>query len=157
MELSELRQMTGADLRVKEREAREEVFRLRLKLRTNQLDNHAGYRRARRELALIMTLLGEKARSEARNREEGRVMRERIKRREGTVVSAKMTKTVVVKVDRMVEHAIYGKRVRRSTRFMAHDERGECREGDRVLIIESRALSKNKRWRVSRVLKKAAG
>ena len=51
MELDELRQMTEPDLRVKEREAREEIFRLRLKLRTNQLDNHAGYRRARRELA----------------------------------------------------------------------------------------------------------
>jgi small subunit ribosomal protein S17 len=84
-------------------------------------------------------------------------MRERIKRREGTVVSAKMTKTVLVKVDRMVPHELYGKRVRRSTKFMAHDERGECKEGDRVLIIESRRLSKNKRWRVSRVLKKAAG
>jgi large subunit ribosomal protein L29 len=56
--------MTAQDLRVKEREAREEIFRLRLKLRTNQLDNHAGYRRARRELALIMTLLGEKTRRE---------------------------------------------------------------------------------------------
>jgi large subunit ribosomal protein L29 len=65
LELDELRQMTAPDLRVKEREAREEVFRLRLKLRTNQLDNHAGYRRARRELALIMTLLGEKARGAA--------------------------------------------------------------------------------------------
>jgi small subunit ribosomal protein S17 len=84
-------------------------------------------------------------------------MRERIKRREGTVVSAKMTKTVVVKVDRMVEHKIYGKRMRRSTRFMAHDERAECKEGDRVMIIESCALSKNKRWRVSKVLKRAAG
>jgi ribosomal protein L29 len=57
--------MTAPDLRVKEREAREDVFRLRLKLRTNQLDNHAGYRRARREVALIMTLLGEKARGAA--------------------------------------------------------------------------------------------
>ena len=84
-------------------------------------------------------------------------MRQRIKRREGTVVSAKMTKTVLVKVDRMVEHELYGKRERRSTKFMAHDERGECKEGDRVQIIESRPLSKNKRWRVSRVLKKAAG
>ncbi len=84
-------------------------------------------------------------------------MRQRIKRREGTVVSAKMTKTVVVRVDRMVEHALYGKRVRRSTRFMAHDERGESKEGDRVQIIESRPLSRNKRWRVSRILKKAAG
>ena len=62
MELDELRQMTPPDLRVKEREAREEIFRLRLKLRTNQLDNHAGYRRARRELALILTLLSEKER-----------------------------------------------------------------------------------------------
>ncbi len=64
MELDELRQMTAPDLQVKEREAREEIFRLRLKLRTNQLDNHAGYRRARRELALILTLLGEKKRRE---------------------------------------------------------------------------------------------
>jgi small subunit ribosomal protein S17 len=84
-------------------------------------------------------------------------MRERIKRREGTVVSAKMTKTVVVQVDRLVEHPLYGKRIKRRTRFMAHDERSECREGDRVMIIESRPLSKNKRWRVSKVLVRAAG
>ena len=64
MELDELRQMTEPDLRVKEREAREEMFRLRLKLRTNQLDNHASYRRARRELARILTVLSEKARAE---------------------------------------------------------------------------------------------
>jgi large subunit ribosomal protein L29 len=64
LELDELRQMTAPDLRVKEREARDEMFRLRLKLRTNQLDNHASYRRARRELALIMTLLSEKARAD---------------------------------------------------------------------------------------------
>jgi large subunit ribosomal protein L29 len=57
--------MTEADLRVKEREAREEMFRLRLKLRTNQLDNHSSYRRARRELARIMTLLSEKARAQS--------------------------------------------------------------------------------------------
>jgi small subunit ribosomal protein S17 len=84
-------------------------------------------------------------------------MRERIKRREGTVVSAKMTKTVVVQVDRLVQHPLYGKRVRQRRRLMAHDERGECGEGDRVLIIESRRLSANKRWRISKVLKKAAG
>ena len=64
MELDELRQMTAADLRVKEHEARDEMFRLRLKLRTNQLDNHASYRRARRELARIMTLLSEKTRAQ---------------------------------------------------------------------------------------------
>jgi large subunit ribosomal protein L29 len=65
LELDELRQMSEADLRVKEHEAREEIFRLRLKLRTNQLDNHAAYRRARRELARILSLLGEKTRAEA--------------------------------------------------------------------------------------------
>jgi large subunit ribosomal protein L29 len=65
LELNELRQMTVADLRVKEREAREEIFRLRLKLRTNQLDNAANYRKARLELARILTLIGQKQESGA--------------------------------------------------------------------------------------------
>jgi large subunit ribosomal protein L29 len=60
LELDELKQMNPEDLRVKERETREEIFRLRLKLRTSQLDNPASYRRARRELARILTLLREK-------------------------------------------------------------------------------------------------
>ncbi|HUA33695.1 MAG TPA: 50S ribosomal protein L29 [Candidatus Binataceae bacterium] len=64
MELSELRQMSAADLRVKERETREELFRLRLKLRTNQLESRVGYQTARKELARIMTLIGEKNRAE---------------------------------------------------------------------------------------------
>ncbi len=83
-------------------------------------------------------------------------MRQRIKRREGTVVAARMAKTVMVQVDRLVQHPLYAKRVKQRNRFMAHDERGQCREGDRVLIIESRPLSRHKRWRVSRVLKSAA-
>lgn len=82
-------------------------------------------------------------------------MRQRTKRREGLIVSAKMTKSVVVQVDRLVQHPLYGKRMKQRRRFMAHDEKGECREGDRVVIIESRALSRHKRWRVSRVLKRA--
>jgi small subunit ribosomal protein S17 len=84
-------------------------------------------------------------------------MRERVKQREGRVVSAKMAKTVVVQTERLVEHPLYGKRVKQRARYLAHDERGECAEGDRVLIIESRPISKRKRWRVSKVLKKAAG
>jgi large subunit ribosomal protein L29 len=60
LELDELRQMSAADLAVKEREAREEIFKLRLKLRTNQLDNPANYRKARRELARIKTLIRQK-------------------------------------------------------------------------------------------------
>ena len=83
-------------------------------------------------------------------------MRQLVKQREGVVVAAKMSKTVVVQVERLVRNELYGKRIQRHKRFMAHDERAECHEGDRVLIIESRPLSKNKRWRVSRVLAKAA-
>ena len=83
-------------------------------------------------------------------------MRQRVKRQEGTVVAARMAKTVVVQVDRLVEHPLYAKRVKQRNRFMAHDERSECHAGDRVLIIESRPLSRHKRWRVSRVLKQAA-
>ncbi len=84
-------------------------------------------------------------------------MRERTKEREGVVVSAKMTKTVVVQVDRLFQHPLYGKRLRQRRRYKAHDEQSQCREGDRVLIIESRPLSRDKHWRVSKVLKKAAG
>ncbi len=73
------------------------------------------------------------------------------------MVAARMTKTVVVQVDRLVQHPLYGKRIRQRRRLMAHDERGECREGDRVMIIETQPLSKNKRWRVSKVLRRATG
>ena len=67
MELDELRQMAVADLRIKEREAQEELFRLRLKLRTNQLDNPSGYQKARKELARIKTLITQKNREAARS------------------------------------------------------------------------------------------
>ena len=84
-------------------------------------------------------------------------MRQRVKQREGVVVSAKMNRTVVVQVERLVAHPLYGKRIRVPTRFKAHDEKGECRQGDRVLLIETRPLSRDKRWRVSRILARAAG
>lgn len=67
MELEDIRQMEPEDLRVKARETREEIFRLRLKMRTNQLDNPSGYRRARRELARILTVLGSKSGGRSRS------------------------------------------------------------------------------------------
>ena len=82
-------------------------------------------------------------------------MRQRVKHREGVVIRATMNKTVVVQVDRLVEHPLYGKRMRQRRRFMAHDEKGECREGDRVAIIESKPISRHKRWRVSVVVARA--
>lgn len=77
------------------------------------------------------------------------------KTRIGTVISDKMDKTVVVSVERIVKHPIYGKYVKKQAKYMAHDEKDECKAGDRVKIIEIRPLSKLKRWRVSQVLEKA--
>jgi len=77
------------------------------------------------------------------------------KRMIGTVVSDKMDKTIVVSVDRLVKHRLYKKYVRRRARYAAHDERNVSRIGDKVLIIETRPLSKTKRWRVSRVVERA--
>ena len=69
------------------------------------------------------------------------------KERIGIVVSNKMNKSISVMVERKVMHPKYGKFVKRSTKFMAHDEKNECRMGDTVRIMETRPLSKNKRWR----------
>ncbi|RLB02774.1 MAG: 30S ribosomal protein S17 [Deltaproteobacteria bacterium] len=73
----------------------------------------------------------------------------------GVVISDRMDKTVVVRVERLVQHPKYKKVVKRYSKYKAHDERNECRVGDRVLIIETRPLSKTKRWRVMRILEKA--
>lgn len=75
--------------------------------------------------------------------------------RNGRVVSDTMDKTVVVAVETLVRHALYGKIMRRTTKFKAHDEANECGVGDVVEIMESRPLSKEKRWRVTRIVEKA--
>ncbi|MCY0881613.1 MAG: 30S ribosomal protein S17 [Firmicutes bacterium] len=77
--------------------------------------------------------------------------------REGVVVSDKMEKTVVVAVESLVPHPIYGRTMRRTKRYKAHDEHNECHEGDRVRIEETRPLSKEKRWRVIEVVARSQG
>jgi len=77
------------------------------------------------------------------------------KTREGLVVSDKMDKTVVVAVEDRVKHALYGKIIRRTTKYKAHDENNECGIGDRVRLMETRPLSATKRWRVVEILEKA--
>ncbi len=78
------------------------------------------------------------------------------KSRIGVVVSNKMTKTVVVRVERRVANGQYGKIVTRAEKYKAHDEEQACKIGDRVRIVETRPLSKDKRWRVAETLEKAA-
>lgn len=79
----------------------------------------------------------------------------RRKVRVGVVVSDKMDKTVVVAVMRSYRHPIYKKTIRRTKKYMAHDEQNQCRVGDRVEIVETRPLSRHKRWRVRRILERA--
>lgn len=83
------------------------------------------------------------------------VTRGRRKVRVGVVVSDRMEKTVVVAVERIMRHPLYGKTVKRTKKFHAHDENNECRVGDVVEIMETRPLSKLKRWRVARIVQKA--
>ena len=77
------------------------------------------------------------------------------KERQGVVVSSKMDKTVVVAVERKEKHPLYGKFVKKTTKFVAHDEKNECGIGDTVAIMETRPLSKTKRWRVVEIVEKA--
>jgi small subunit ribosomal protein S17 len=77
------------------------------------------------------------------------------KSRVGTVVSDKMDKTVVVQVERRVKHSLYGRYINRTSKFKAHDEHNSAGIGDRVRIMETRPLSKDKRWRLVEILEKA--
>lgn len=77
------------------------------------------------------------------------------KTRVGVVTSNKMDKTINVKVERRLRHPLYGKSVKMSKKFMAHDEKGECNIGDVVRIMETRPLSKTKRWRLVEIIEKA--
>lgn len=78
------------------------------------------------------------------------------KTRVGVVVSTKMAKTAVIQVERLLEHPLYGKTIKRSKKYHAHDENGVCGEGDLVKVMETRPISKTKCWRVVEVLKKAS-
>jgi small subunit ribosomal protein S17 len=81
--------------------------------------------------------------------------RGRRKVRTGVVVSDKMDKTVLIRIDRQVRHSLYGKTVRRSSKFAAHDEANDAHIGDTVRVMETRPLSKSKRWRVVEIVERA--
>ena len=89
-------------------------------------------------------------------RNEGEtIQRSSRKTRVGMVVSDKMQKTVVVSIERRVQHPVYGKMVRRTKKLKAHDEQNEAKTGDTVRIMETRPLSKDKRWRVVEIIERA--
>ena len=77
------------------------------------------------------------------------------KTRTGIVVSVAMNKTINVQVERRLQHPIYGKSVKWTKKFMTHDENNDCKMGDKVLIMETRPMSKNKRWRLLEIIERA--
>ncbi|MDG5813736.1 30S ribosomal protein S17 [Chitinispirillales bacterium ANBcel5] len=77
------------------------------------------------------------------------------KERVGVVVSDKMDKSVVVSVERQLKHSIYGRIIRLKKRYKAHDDKNECKVGDKVRILETRPLSKTKRWRIGEIIERA--
>jgi small subunit ribosomal protein S17 len=91
----------------------------------------------------------------AKKEETQAIDRNSRKTRIGKVVSDKMAKTVVVSIERRVQHPVYGKMVRRTTKLKAHDEQNEAKTGDTVRIMETRPLSKDKRWRVVEIIERA--
>ncbi|OIN59055.1 30S ribosomal protein S17 [Arsenicibacter rosenii] len=92
---------------------------------------------------------------QAKQDQQPTVERNSRKERIGRVVSNKMQKSITVAVDRKVKHPMYGKFMHRTKKFMAHDENNECQIGDKVRIMETRPLSKNKRWRLVEIIEKA--
>jgi small subunit ribosomal protein S17 len=93
--------------------------------------------------------------AELANKESGAIERTSRKTRVGMVVSDKMQKTVVVSIERRVQHPVYGKMVRRTKKLKAHDEQNAAKTGDTVRIMETRPLSKDKRWRVVEIIERA--
>ena len=85
---------------------------------------------------------------------EMNVIRGKRKTRVGEVVSDKMDKTITIAVERRVKHPVYGKYISRTTKLMVHDDKNECHEGDTVKIMETRPLSRNKRWRLVEIIEK---
>lgn len=83
------------------------------------------------------------------------IIRNNRKVRVGIVVSDKMDKTIVVAIEDNVKHPVYGKVIKRTVKFKAHDENNECGIGDKVMIMETRPLSKDKRWRLVEIIEKA--
>lgn len=77
------------------------------------------------------------------------------KERVGVVVSNKMDKSIVILVERRLKHPIYGKYIKKTTKFMAHDNNNDCNIGDKVKIAETRPISKSKRWRLVEIIEKA--
>ena len=152
MQAKELKSLTSEELMNKLNDFKSELFSLRFQLATGQLENTARIRQVRKTIARIKTVIRER---ELNQQEEIQMERNNRKVYTGTVVSTKMDKTITVLVETHVKHKLYGKRMKSSTKFHAHDENNEAQVGDTVKIMATRPLSATKRFRLVEIVKKA--
>jgi small subunit ribosomal protein S17 len=168
MKADQIRELSMDEIRARLAELEEERFRLRFRGATEALSNPLRLRTIRRDIARLQTVLREKAdtveATRSRAREETKMAetektnpaaRTARKVRQGLVVSDKMDKTVVVAIERRVPHPVYGKMVTKTKRLKAHDEANSAKVGDTVRIVETRPLSKDKRFRLLEIVERA--
>ena len=157
MKSKQVLEMTDKELMDKLAELKSALFFLRFKNATNQLTNPLELKETRRDIARVKTVIRQRELARAKKGESEDIMEERNLRKErvGIVVSDKMDKTIVVAISERVKHPLYKKIVSRTKKFKAHDEHNECGIGDKVLIAETRPLSKDKCWRLVEIIEKA--
>ena len=154
MKTKELHELTVDELNTKLKDLKEELFNLRFRHAIGQLENPASLRNCKRDIAKVKTILRERELN-AKAQEQMIMERNLRKERVGIVVSDKMDKTVVVAIEERFKHPLYKKTVKKTHKFKAHDEQNACGIGDKVLIVETRKLSKDKNWRVAEIIEKA--
>ena len=169
MKAAELKDLSIDELRKRLADEEESLGNLRFQLATSQLESPIRVRSVRRDIARLKTFINEKQRAAAaptaKNKEDtmsdevrtapAAKRTTRRKTRVGKVVSNKMEKSILVAIERRVPHPIYRKYFRRTTKLMAHDEKRAAGVGDTVKIMETRPVSKLKRWRLVEILEKA--
>ena len=156
MKVKEIRELSEMELDKKLVELKQELFNLRFQLAVNKLDNPTRIGAVKKEIAIVKTVQRERELA-ASKREEDFTLSERNlrKTRVGMVVSDKMDKTIVVAIKDNVRHPLYKKIIKRTIKLKAHDENNSCGIGDKVEIMETRPLSKDKRWRLVNIIEKA--
>ena len=160
MKAKQVLEMSDKELQNKLNELKSELFFLRFKHATNQLTNPMVLVETRRDIARVKTVIRQRelARAAEANKSgapEADIDRNLRKERVGVVLSDKMDKTIVVAINERVKHPLYKKIVSRTKKLKAHDENNECRVGDKVLVAETRPLSKEKCWRLVEIIEKA--
>ena len=150
MKASEIREMSVKDLRDRVATEKANLVQLTMNHAISPMEDTSKIKKAKKDIARMLTVLAEAEKNEKQFMERN-LRKERI----GVVVSNKMDKTIVVAVKRKEKHPIYGKFVNKTTKVVAQDDKNVCDEGDTVRIMETRPLSKTKRWRLVQIIERA--